>query len=364
MARENRRENRRAAREILEGDVTSKNTKEELKTAEEEQRDFFDETSDETMLDMEVDEDEENMNGNDNTNGEVEGEVKKATPAPSVQSGEEEDDGNEREVDASEISGEVELEGTEAAAAAITPEAKKAAEIAKAAADAAKPPVPAPEAKKPDEKKEGEDKLTIQSPDLTPGVLSNEEAAKLYGEWRGQTEELLASHHYRLDEKQVEELNANPAAIIPKLMSKVYMDSISAAFQQFTQYLPRMVGQVIEQRNSMNTAEKAFFDRWPALLDKRDTVLRLGGAYRASNPTASMEDFINEVGAQAMVALRLMPVSTDANANANGKKPAKKEAFKPAIGTPAPTAAPRTPSNPFENLVDEFTMSEEDMDEK
>lgn len=360
MARENRRENRRAAKEILEGENTQALSKEARDAANKEQLEFFDTNADESMLDIGNDDDEEqdlsSAENDDNENdGEVEGE-NKPSPAPNVESKGVEEVAKTGEADEEE---EQELdEGLEAKpAAAETAPTPKVEEPAKPAetAGATGATGPAPEVKK-EVEAAAEAKPAAET---KPSVLSNEEAAKLYGEWRDQTEGLLASHHYRLDEKQVAELNENPAAIIPKLMSKVYMDSISAAFQQITQYLPRMVGQVLEQRNSMNAAEQAFFSKWPALVDKRDTVIRLGAAYRSSNPTASMDDFINEVGAQAMVALRLMPAG-----QATPDKPAEKKPFKPAAATPAPSSAPAKSTNPFENLMAEFgeDVSEEDMD--
>jgi len=348
MARENRRENRKAAKEILEGGEENVN-KADPKLAMKDQLDFFDKTSSEGFLDIgdTDDEDEQDLTIASTNDSEVEGEVK--TPAPNVEKknvekkeGEEEatDEGEVESIEGDETDGEDEKVAAEKVP---SPEVK---EPAKLETDATKDAAPAPEVKKEPEK-------------VKSSELSNEEASALYTEWRTTTEDLLANHHYRLDETQVEELNANPAAIIPKLMSKVYMDSISAAFQQFANYLPRMVGQVIEQRNSMNAAETAFFTKWPALADKKDTVMRLGQAYRTSNPSASMDDFINEVGAQAMVALRLMPAGTTPVS-----KPTKNGPFKPAIETPAPVSTPSKSTNPIENLMAEFSddYSEEDMD--
>lgn len=347
MARGNRAANRAAAKAMLE---TPEESREALKAAQKEQADFF--AQPENLVDELDNEDEddnnenENEDENDDTNGEVEGDKEVSSPAPNVESGDEEveDDGEGGEDEGDDGKGEKVTPESETSTEAGKPEAPKP--------EAEKPAAPAPEAKE-------EDKAKAAPETGEPKQLTNEEAAQLYGEWRGQTEELLATHHYRLDEAQVNELNENPAAVIPKLMSKVYMDSISAAFQQFTQYLPRMVGQVLEQREKMNSTEKAFFDKWPALIDHRDAVLRLGQSYRSANPAASMDDFINEVGAQAMVALRLTPTSASPAPVANGKDKVGAKPFKPATASPSATPAPRRSDNPFENLADEFTLEED-----
>lgn len=354
MARGNRAANRAAAKQMLEN---VPDVKEELKRSQEEQMEFFGDIQNEVDL---LDEEDEIREGDDNEEREAEvaAEPNKAAPAtaPNVENVEAEaEDDEEGDGDEDETEGEEEVGK---AAETSKPEAKSEAKP-----DAEKPAAPTTEAK-PEEKKPEQVKT-----EEAPKPLSPEEATKLYGEWRGQTETLLAEHHYRLDEKDVEELNANPAAYIPKAMARVYMDSISAAFQQFTTYLPRMVQQVIEQREKYTQSERKFFEQWPDLETHRDVVMRVGQAYRQQNPTATMDDFINEVGAQAMVALRLVPQGGNlapAQPNANGKttKVDERKPFKPATeGSGAPVRT-RQPSNPFEQLAGEFTSEfEEDLDD-
>src|SRR5438128_9205999 len=349
MSRDNRSANRRAAqvvganavKEVAATPITPAVATPVLSPERAAQLDFFKKTSGEDMIDTEAE---------DYENSEVE-ETVPATAAVSAPSVESTDDESEEEV-ASEGEAEgdeeqvAEEEGQEAAAETPSKEVKEP----EAKADAEKVTEPAPK-----EAKKEEVKTEPVVEEAKP--LSNEEAAKLYSDWRGETETLLATHHYNLDEKAVEELNANPAAYIPKAMARVYMDSISAAFQQFSNYLPRMLDQVIQQRNATNASEQAFFNAWPDLADKRDVVLRLGRAYRNSNPSATQEDFIKEVGAQAMVALRLTPNGTKPNAVS------KQESFKPAVNTPAPVPPVPKINNPFESLLEEYSISEEEIDE-
>lgn len=233
-----------------------------------------------------------------------------------------------------------------------TPPAEKKAEAEKKPEEKPKEAVPGEEAApapKVEEKKVEEKKEEEKPRELTP-----EEGAKLFSDWRDATEVALAEHHYKMTEKDVEEFNENPAQWVPKAMARVYLDCTSAAFQQFITYLPRMVDQVIEGRKTREGRENAFFAKWDKLIPHKETVYRLGTAYRKANPTASEEDFINEVGAQAMVALRITPDGV-----ATAQEPEKKKSFTPA-STASSTPTPLKPksTNPFEQLAAQFSMED------
>lgn len=357
MSRENRRENRKSGKERSPEQI--------------EQDEFIDELAEE---DFNSDMDEGEASGEDETapvleeKREVEEEVAaSASSEPNVKKTEEEGEkkpqaevtslGDEEEeekvgdeAEKTKSSEAPEEKKPEEAATKPEPTAEELAEIERKKTEEAKPA-------------EATTEKVEEKPEQKP--LSDEEAGKLYTDWREQTEELLATHHYALSQEQIDEYEENPAALIPKLMSRVYMDSISAAFNQVTNYLPRMVGMVIDQRDSMNKAEKAFFDKWPDLLNDRDTVLRLGMAYRQANPEASMDDFINEVGAQTMVALRKTPANTNGNGTQAqpSAKPASSGAFKPAVETPAAPPARKKETNVFEQLAEDFAaFDEEELD--
>lgn len=158
-----------------------------------------------------------------------------------------------------------------------------------------------------------------------PSSSSPQEMVGVYNDWRKESEDLLASHHYNLSHEQAEELELEPHKAIPKLMARVYLDAVTAAIGQVTTHLPRMVRLVTEQEQANARTEQTFYDSWPDLKEHNDTVVQIGQAYRAQNPSASAEDFIKNVGAMAMVALK-----------------------KPIQGQPASQQAPATPSQaPF-----------------
>lgn len=210
-----------------------------------------------------------------------------------------------------------------------------------------------------------EEKKTKEPEKSEATELTDEQAAELFTNWRGETQKLLAEHVYRLTDEDVAELNENPAAYIPKVAARVYLDCISASFQQFVTYLPRMVHQVLEAREGINEQETKFYSAWPQLAAHKDKVLRMGASYRKENPTASMEDFINEVGAQAMVALRLSPEKANGKAaEEKQEQQAGKKGFKPAIDGSASETPPKNRSqNPFDQMSQEWGLHGEELDD-
>lgn len=353
MARDNRKANREAAKAA--GNENKKPGDEFAELTD----DFTDPDVDEEVIDDGSNNDDGNTNKNNNDDDIDEDASKREAEALAATAATTDVDKKKAEEEA-RVAEEARL--AEEAKKAETPEAKAAREAEEAkAAEPAKKVEPTAEEKAAKEAKDKADKdaadaaaaKAAENPQLT-----DEEAAKLFGDWRGTTEKLLAEHVYKLTEEDVAQLNENPAAYIPKAMARVYLDTISASFQQFVNYLPRMVHQVLEARDIHAKSETDFFSAWPDLPKDEATkkaILRIGGAYRQANPTATAEEWINEVGAQAMVALRIQPKQPVVAAI----DPVTQQPFKPASGTPAFTPPQRTPANPFDAMAQEFGSVEE-----
>lgn len=220
------------------------------------------------------------------------------------------------------------------------------------------------------EAEEGDDK-TPQQPEkkkpaaevqeTPPVVQTPEQVAERYGTWRKETENVLATQHYALKPEEIEELDTNPGEFLSRKMAKVYLDAVTATLTQVTQFLPRMIQDVNQQSVQSNQNEEQFFQRWPKLKEHQQAVLRTAAVYRQLNPSASMEDFINEVGAQTMVALRIPPEEQQQQVNGKGNGvPVRTAPFKPAASSPPGGASPPQQKNLFDQLNDEF---EEELDD-
>ena len=213
-----------------------------------------------------------------------------------------------------------------------------------------KPKEPAEVAKPAQVAPQAEPQPPAEAPTET-APLTAETLTKQFAEKRSEIETLLAERHYNVPAEMVEAFETEPEKVIPKLMARVYMDAVTNSIGHVMSHLPQMIEQVTQAKEVSQKAETAFFETWPQLAEHRDTVLKFGQAYRQLYPGASQDEFIKNVGAQVVVAMRL-PVT-------NGVAPAAPAAvaapapFVPASAGSPPTTGVTAPANPFAALAAE-----------
>lgn len=293
------------------------------------------------------------LNDDDEEEGvEVEGEIVEATSDEKTTEPKPEDKGKE------ELKPEEEEKPkAEPALAAEKPEGEKPAteELKKEETPPIEPVVPAPEQAKLDTPPVDAPAAAESVPQLTP-----EEQTKAYEDWHDGVITELAEGRYAISDEQAEKMDMSPETmkVYSRDLAGVYMDAVIGAIGHITQALPQLLEAALITRNDAAGAETAFYDAWPKLNGKEhgSTIQRLGTAYRSLNPTVSMEDFIREVGSQAMVALRIPAEEIASQAPTEPTAPS--EPFKPA-GAGSPSGGPTTPSNVFTKLSAEFDEQEE-----
>ena len=165
-------------------------------------------------------------------------------------------------------------------------------------------------------------------------------------EMRAQAEDTLATQHYALNQEQVDEFDADPASFIAKLSARVYMDAVTNSLTHVLQSLPQLVEHTLKQHDVVEAEEVKFFEAWPKLSTHREDVVTIAQVYRQLHPQATSDQFIRDVGAQTMVALKL---TVDAPAAAQ-PQPAQPQPFVPAAASPPAGASP-PPTNPFEQMA-------------
>ena len=199
-----------------------------------------------------------------------------------------------------------------------------------------------------------------QQAETTPPASAVEEPAPLTFEqaqaMRANAEGLLAEH-YKMSEDQVTQFELNPEQAIPKLAARIYMDAVTGALQQVQQALPSLLDSHTKVQQASDQNETSFYNSWPQLnaQEATPTVMRIGQVYRQLNPQATAAEFIRDVGAQAMVALRIAPQEQGNGAADVPKIPA----FKPAGSSPR-RGTVSAPDNVFAALSD--SMDAEDLD--
>ncbi len=191
------------------------------------------------------------------------------------------------------------------------------------------------------------------APALTP-----EQQQEARDKWRSDTVGALAVGQYALTEEQADEFETSPATLIPKLMSQVYLDAVENAAAAVMQLLPQAIQQVSQQTSQSSGLQTKFFDQWKQLnLEEHGNALgRIGLAYRRDNPQATPDEFIRDVGAMTMVAMKI-PFEEEASP-VEEKVPAS--AHKPLGpgGAPAPANASGA-DNVYTKIADDYLADDQ-----
>ena len=188
---------------------------------------------------------------------------------------------------------------------------------------------------------------------------------------RSVLEEAIASEHYKLSDDLAELVETDPAQAIPKVAAKVYLDAVTGVMGQLGKVLPAAVSAVLQAKEKETAAEREFYKAWPDLDPQRDgeVVARIAQVYRQLNPDAPFEQFVRDVGAQAMIAVKgaqaaatqapaaTVPATPAPQAGASNRASGSSSgSFQPAAAAPVAPSAPAAngtnpPPNPFAEMA-------------
>lgn len=154
---------------------------------------------------------------------------------------------------------------------------------------------------------------------------------------------------YAPNEKQMEEFHTEPQKVLGKLAARLHMEIVQNTLGVLAQNIPSAVNGVIEARSLHDGYENEFYKQWPQLKSddpaQKNVVMQIARAYAHANPQADSKTRIRQIGAQAMVALNLLPTQAPAAAPAAAPvqpAPVQPQAFAPA-GQAAAATAPAVP---------------------
>ncbi len=250
--------------------------------------------------------------------------------------------------------------GDEKAAANETP-------TEEAPAEAAAEPT---EAQQPESEEGKEDATAAQEPaqpaEATPPeqaaqpdpALTPEQAAEMRQKWLDDSVQHLVDNVFNMSDEDIELFEESPEKVLPKMAATATIHAIEATTQTVLAQIPRLVQQTLDQQKVQQQGNDAFFEAWPQLKDAKymETLTRIGQTYRNLNPQAPVEQFIAEVGAQAMFALKLPMEAQPAPQPTPQPAPASQPPHVPA-GRANATPPPPAPLNEFAELA---TMEEVD----
>lgn len=247
----------------------------------------------------------------------------------------------EPEVEITEEAEEVIAEETQAEQEAL--DAKKTEE-----AEAAQPP----EDKTKETAQEEQPTPEEPAPEQPPVQETQEDFEARLHKFNADAEQLLSEQVYNMSAEQVEELETDPAAAMPKLAAHLHMQVMRATTQNIARLLPTLMENIQAQQKVSSGFTNQFFETHPTLSDHQDTVIKYGQVYRKLNPDATPEEFIRDVGAQVSVALGLhaQPVQEQPAPAV----PAAPAPFTPSAARKSSGAVPKQqPTNEFELMAEE-----------
>jgi len=184
-----------------------------------------------------------------------------------------------------------------------------------------------------------------------PGSIPTD-ATKVREQYLGE----LSNYYTPRNEEEVRALSLEPEKVLPQMFARAHVDILDAVVNGIAQNLPSLVQSTVNRMVGEANASRSFYKEWPDLAktEYTPTVQRLMQAYKAQFPQAPMDQLIRDVGAAAMVGLRLpipgMPQQTQQPSMTPPISPVN-----PGGGTGGPAGRS---NNPFENFADEIITEE------
>ena len=138
------------------------------------------------------------------------------------------------------------------------------------------------------------------------GQAQDPEARKTYEASRKTAIKELTAR-YQLSEEENDLLMTDPGKVLPELVARSYVDVFESVVGAVNQMLPVSVGRVQKEVQLASEYTNQFYSAWPMLQtpEGEKKVLAIGKTYREHNRDATPEDFIQDVGVQAAIALKL-----------------------------------------------------------
>lgn len=228
------------------------------------------------------------------------------------------------------------------------------------------PPQPTPPPQQPEPPKPQEPPPTTatqtQPSDSAPPALSASDPWRIAEGLEANRDAViahLASSKFALSEAEVQELDTDVMTAVPKLLSRVFLESQMSMQKFLAQAVPGMVKQFNTVTSANTKAEDAFFAAHKALdvnnPQHRATAVRIATVYRQANPNIPLNQLIAEVGPMVMAALRVNapPVQTPSGISAPAL-PKNTGGFRPAVNGGGGVSPQPSPGNPWEGLGRSF----------
>jgi len=174
----------------------------------------------------------------------------------------------------------------------------------------------------------------VQAP---PAGITTEELLQRRQAWADQL-----AQQYQIPEADIDVLATEPHKVLPQLAANIVVNTYEAVVQYLNHAMPHLIGTMMHQANVYRSETERFFQAWPELRESKDprlgqTVTWIAQGYRKMNPTASVDQAIQDIGRQAIAALNI-PAKANGQGAQRGVSPRPFTHAAPGVaaGPPAP----------------------------
>lgn len=116
---------------------------------------------------------------------------------------------------------------------------------------------------------------------------------------RGEALKHLESTLYNLDDETRKKLVTEPDQVIPQLAAQLHLNVMEQVFKTVQPLVQNLLGAQLQQRDAAQKAERAFFQRYPALEKYPQDVMKALTTIKQMNPNATPDQIISEGAALA-----------------------------------------------------------------
>lgn len=160
----------------------------------------------------------------------------------------------------------------------------------------------------------------------------------------------LAGDRFKLSEAEVKALDTDAVGAIPRVMARVYYESMQSTLLHIQNLVPQMVMSVLRSQKANDEVENSFYSKFSALDRSKHAsdVAQFAQLMRQSNPKITQDDLFAMVGAAVMAKHGLSGAPAAANGGAP-PRPAQPAPFVPAQPGASVKIVPE-PESPFAGL--------------
>lgn len=203
--------------------------------------------------------------------------------------------------------------------------------------------------------------------DTAQAELTDEQQRTQHQQLR--TEQLSKLSDYygtHFTEEQAANFMANPQEVVPGMLAQVHLAVLESAVNAIAGMIPNMVSQSLEVKERTKQANSSFFEAWPKLNkpEYQKPLARMIGLYKQNNPEAPLEQLIQEVGASAHIAFKIVPEGAGDSSGGEvvNEPPAgavpQSGGFRPAKPGGSQPPNPAKKKNEWETMNEEFDAQE------